>query len=423
MRYDEIFRDITASICRDYAGYEEKKERHDAGYFRTACAKEESAGTLNDRRFAQLMEQYLAAFEDRNLQFCLAGKEGEEDFTRGFEVRSYQGNLYVSRVEQETRLRPGDRIITMNMVPPALHKKRMRKNVLGGGTEEREHWEPFVRMTEHCMVKHADGTDENLTLRQYPANQKLPRLGGRLIGRDTLYLELPHFASEEAVEKLLAAKEKSLNRCRYLILDLRRNLGGMEQAFVPLLDYIFPEQVLLRDLYDEKGLYTNNTVTNCTRKAQMFEAYLASADAATRPLVEDIIRELKEKSGQGMIWEPDEELLEDETLVGGKGNFERIIILSDIGCEYAGETFIELCRKSPRVLVIGRPTMGDIDYCNPVSVLYNGKFTFTYPMSKTKAAAEGRGVSTKGVPVDICIPWTPAECVRDVLLEQALKMR
>ena len=109
-------------------------------------------------------------------------------------------------------------------------------------------------------------------------------------------------------------------------------------------------------------------------------------------------------------------------MVGGKGVFEKIVILSDTWCEYAGETFIRLCKKSPRVTVLGRPTMGNIDYCNPVSILYEGRFTFTYPMSKTKAAMEGRGLSGKGVPVDVYVPWTPAECTEDILLAKALAL-
>lgn len=421
MRYNEIFRDIVGNVLHDYAGFDEKQARHDSFYFSTACGAAEQKGQLNDLVFLQMMNQYLVTLQDRNLQFRLSDSEAYQAGTCGFQARSCQGKLYVTQVEQETRLHPGDQLITLNGTPPALCRKRFPKNILGADTEERELWGPIFKMWPHCMVKHIDGTDENLTLKKYPYKNKLPRLGGRLIGKDTLYLDLPHFADEEAVDRLLAAKEKSLNRCRRLILDLRRNLGGTETAFLPLLDYIFPEPVFLRDIYEDKGLYTNYTESNCRRKIQMLENYLPQADEGAKKLVEDMIRELKEKSGQGMIWEPDEELAADETKVGGKGCFEKVIILSDTYCEYAGETFIQLCKKSPKVTVIGRPTMGNIDYCNPVSILYGGRFTFTYPMSKTKAAGEGAGVSGRGVPVDIYIPWTPEECTKDVLLEKALR--
>lgn len=422
MRYDEIFGDMVGNVMQDYAGFKEKEARHDFDTISAACRMAQENGQLNDLIFMQLMNQYLVMMQDRNLKFRLRDGEGYQASTCGFDVRSYQGRLYVSRVNEETRVRPGDQLIILDTTPPALCRKRFQDKAFGSDVEERELWGPFLKMASRCMVKHMDGTDENVTLKKYPLKTKLPRLGGRLIGKDTLYLDLPHFIDGEAVTKLLAAKEKSLGRCRRLILDLRHNAGGSEEAFFPLLDYIFPEPVLLRDIYEEKGFYTNYTEKNCNRKIRMLENYLPAAEAELKVLAESLIEEMKEKSGQGMVWEPDEELLEDETMVGGLGCFEKVIILSDTYCEYAGETFIQICKKSPRVTVVGRPTMGNIDYCNQISILYNDRFTFSYPMSKTRAAMEGKGVSGKGVPVDVYIPWTPAECTQDVLLETALQI-
>jgi hypothetical protein len=413
---------MVADISKDYAGYKEKEGQNDPLFFSVSCHTAEKQGKLNDRQFLRLMNQYLVTLQDRNLKFVSAESETYQPSTCGFRVRSYQGHLYVTQAEEENRVQPGDEILAIDMTLPAMAKRNFQKNFLGADVEERELWGPIFKMAKKVTVKHRNGTDSNITLKQYPAKRKLPKLGGHLIGKDTLYLDLPHFAEEEAMEKLLAAKEKSLLRCKKLILDLRHNIGGTENVFVPLLDYIFPEPVYLRDLYEEKGLYTNYTESNCRRKAEMLENFLPEADDRTRVIVESMVKELRQKSGQGMVWEEDQELLADETKVGGKGKFEKIIILSDTYCEYAGETFIELCKKSPKVKVLGRPTMGNIDYCNPVSIDYDGKFVFTYPMSKTKAAAEGRGVSGKGVPVDIYVPFSPVECVRDTLLTRAERL-
>ncbi len=422
MRYDEIFRDIVATILKDYAGFDEKQARHDSLTFSIACQEAEEKGQMNDLVFLRMMNEYLVTLQDRNLQLRMKDSASYQAGTCGFDVRSFGGKLYVTRVDQETRLMPGDQVVVLDATLPELLKKNFQQNFLGSDVEERELWGPIFKMTGRCMIKRTDGTVKNIALKKYPPKKKLPRLGGRLIGKDTLYLELPHFADEEAVEKLIAAKQKSLGRCRKLILDLRHNVGGSESAFLPLLDYIFPEEVPVRDLYDEKGLYTKYTERNCTRKKEMFEQYLSQTDGETRALVEELIAELEEKSGQGMLWEEDQELAADETIIGGQCVAEKIIILSDTYCEYAGETFIQLCKKSPRVTVIGRPTMGNVDYCNPISVLYDDKYIFTYPISKTKAALEGQGVSGQGVPVDRYIRWTPAECTRDVILEQALAL-
>ena len=421
LRYDEIFRDMVATIVKDYAGLEEKQLWHDSLHFSMACQELEEEGKMNDLVFMRMMNEYLVTLRDRNLQFRLKDSAEYQAHSNGFDVRSFGGKLYVTRVDQETRLQPGDQIAVLDATLPEVFKKQMQKNCLASDVEERELWGPVLKMTSRVMVKRG-GTLKNITLKEYPLKKKLPRLGGRLIGKDTLYLDLPHFAEEEAVEKLIAAKEKSLGRCRKLILDLRHNMGGNETAFLPLLDYIFPEKMLVRDLYDEQGLYTKYTENNCRRKKEMFEQYLPQADGGTKALVQEMMAELDEKSGQGMIWEDDVELAEDETVVGGRCVAEKIIILSDTYCEYAGETFIQICKKSPRVIVIGRPTMGNVDYCNPISVLYDEKFTFTYPISKTKAAKEGMGVSGRGVAVDQYIPWTPVECTLDVILNRAIAL-
>ncbi len=419
MDYERIFQDVVEDVISNYAGFAEKKNLHDPGFFHTALQAAIRGGQADDRFFAQLMEQYLAVLQDGNLSFGLLDSRNPAGETVGFAVRSTGGKLYVTRAEQEKRVRPGDQLVTLGQLPPAMYRSRLGRNVLGDDMEERENWGPVVKLAQTCLVRHRNGIDENLTLRSYPAKKKLPALGGRKIGTDTLYLNLPHFARREDVLGLLERKKKALGQCSLLILDLRRCAGGDEEAFVPLLDYVFPEPVLLRSLYEEPGLYTNYTETNCRRKAQMLAAWLDTAGEAA-PVLQSLMRELEEKAGRGLLWEPDEDLEQDDTMVGGRGLFRKIILLTDTDCEYAGETFVSLCRKSPLAMVLGRSTRGSIDYCNPVSVRCGGRFVFTYPMSKTKAAAEGRGVSGRGILPDVYVPWSEKECTEDLLLQRAL---
>ncbi len=424
MTYNEILQDIIYSIQNDYAGYKEKKIREKGNdlYFLKMCDQVVADNRMTDEMFLRLVNEYLASLRDRNLKFRLKESASYEPVCTGFHVRCYRDKLFVTEANQEKRVAAGDQILTMNQMSPAHHRQRMKTNILLASREERELWYPIILMSTTFLVKHTDGTDENLKVQRYPVSTKLPRLTGHLIGKDTLYLNLPHFADEDALDKLLAAKDRSLNRCRRLILDVRRNMGGMESCFIPLLDYVFPEKVRLQDLYDEKGVYTNYSERNCARKSEMMEAYLATAPEEMKPMAQEMIEEYREKSGSGLLWEDDEDLLEDDTVVGGKGQFEKVILLSDTYCEYAGETFVQLCKHSPIVTVVGRNTMGNLDYCNPVSVLYEDKFTFTYPMSKSKGAEEGRKLSDRGIPADQYLLWTPEECTKDLVLEKALSL-
>ncbi len=420
MNYEQIFRDVVDAVIQDYAGFAEKESLHDPLFFYTALQAAVKGGQADDRFFAQLMGQYLAVMQDANLSFLRIDRRNPAGETAGFSVRSHKGKLYVVFAGQEKRVRPGDQILTLGKLPPALYRQRMGRNILGDEVEEREDWGLVLQAAGTCLVKHRSGIDENLLLGSYPVKRKLPALSGRKIGTDTLYLNLPHFARPEEVARLLTSKKKSLEQCSRLILDLRLCAGGDEEAFIPLLDYVFPEPVPLASLYDEPGLYTNYTENNCRRKGQMLEIWKESAGEEMAAALQALSAELREKSGSGFIWEADEEMAEDDTVVGGRGSFKKVILLTDVSCGYAGETFVSLCRKSSRAEVIGRPTRGTIDYCNPVSVNFDNRFVFTYPMSKTRAAAKGRGVSGRGIQPDIYIPWSEEECLEDRLLQEAL---
>ena len=65
--------------------------------------------------------------------------------------------------------------------------------------------------------------------------------------------------------------------------------------------------------------------------------------------------------------------------------------------------------------------MGTLDYYDNIDLQVHKHMILSYPIRMTKAAYEGRGISEKGLPVDLYIPWTPEELERDVLLEEALK--
>ena len=74
-----------------------------------------------------------------------------------------------------------------------------------------------------------------------------------------------------------------------------------------------------------------------------------------------------------------------------------------------------------RAVLAGRPTMGTLDYTNPVMVEYD-EFIFTYPISRTAASLEGEGVDERGVQPDVLVPWTPEECTADLLAQKALAL-
>ncbi len=92
----------------------------------------------------------------------------------------------------------------------------------------------------------------------------------------------------------------------------------------------------------------------------------------------------------------------------------------DTWCENEVEQCIRIAKQQGRVKLIGRPTMGNVDYLNPITVRYNN-YTFTYPISKTEEAKNGNGVNDNGIQPDIYVVYTVDHSIEDVLFERFVK--
>ena len=95
----------------------------------------------------------------------------------------------------------------------------------------------------------------------------------------------------------------------------------------------------------------------------------------------------------------------------------RIFILSDIYCRSSGDNFVQMMKQFKKVTVVGRPTLGILDYSNCCTVDY-GDYRLMFPTSRCLSVDQGRGMTDKGVEPDIEIPWTPAHFERDVRSRQ-----
>ena len=94
---------------------------------------------------------------------------------------------------------------------------------------------------------------------------------------------------------------------------------------------------------------------------------------------------------------------------------EYVAILIDTWCENEAEQFVRIAKEQGRTKLIGRPTMGNIDYLNPIKVRYEN-YEFTYPISKTDAAKNGNGVNDKGIEPDQYIPFKSLELMEETFL-------
>ena len=57
---------------------------------------------------------------------------------------------------------------------------------------------------------------------------------------------------------------------------------------------------------------------------------------------------------------------------------ERIFVLSDIYCGSSGDNFVQMMKQFKKVTVVGRPTLGILDYSNCCTVDY-GDYQLMFP--------------------------------------------
>jgi hypothetical protein len=227
----------------------------------------------------------------------------------------------------------------------------------------------------------------------------------------------------DRIEAMLQEHGEEIAASKKLILDLRKNMGGDEYAGTLLFPYLVDQTRTYQELLQDEGCYVNFTALNCERRYDTLEACKKGlTDEEEIAMLEAEQKFYQDHYGHGMEFVPAEQG-EDETYEPAAPHLEKIILLTDTFCEKEGEQFVAMAQRcGKKVVTIGRPTMGTLDYFDPIHMVLNEHMTLSYPIRMTKAAYEGRGISEKGLPVDEYISWTPEEIKTDVILKRAREM-
>lgn len=400
----EIFNDIVSILTNDYAGFEDKRKyNHPKNYTVT--------NTMDDTTFTQTIQQYLYDFKDGHLSF--ANKNSKIPF-RGFHVRRYEDALYVTEILGEQRLQVGDKITAINgdSIQDASYRyyKYLQDDVY-----ERQNWNNVLQLVEHINYER-EGETYELDLEQYARPAYTPEYYLKQLDENTVYIKLTDFVQSEPIQKIVEENEALLNTIQNIIFDVRVNYGGNDLFYFPLVGYTIDDTVRASQIAQpDEVMYTNYTANNCDLWIEDLSNYLKQPlDEATRAVLEQEIEKFKTNYGIGMKEVEDNE----DFIFEPKGNVQKVFILSDVTCASSGETFIKNLKHSPKVKVIGRATMGILDYFNVTTKDY-GDYAFRYSISKMNEKYHNNETGT--LP-HIHIHWTPQHLVEDVDLKYALSL-
>ncbi|MCH5164446.1 MAG: hypothetical protein J1F36_05460 [Clostridiales bacterium] len=406
MTKTEIFDDIVsvvkvdASFCKDKRGGDESKYR--------ALISED----MGDDMFVRVICTYLATFEcPGHLSFYNKGRS----LRAGIEVRRYGDELYVTRSFID-EIKVGDRIVALDgLALPQAAKKY--EELLYGETEDRQgqYWAKIIAYSKEVTVVSGDKkfiypvrTDVKVTYRQ-PYEFKM--IDG------VAYLRFDDFIDEKGICELLSNNKQQIESdC--LIIDVRENIGGTDTAWLPLLKYCIAEDEDINSSAMDDNDEVNYTERNVDIRLKVLKEYREKANPETKQHFDLVIQDLINHRGMGFVKMADNS---EPQKFEGSAIPKMVFVLSDCTCASSGESFIMAIKGLKKVTVIGRPTMGILDYSNLAYVDY-GAYVLNYPTSRSLSVDSGNGINKKGVGVDYFIPWTPEFLHNDIDLQIALNM-
>lgn len=374
-----------------------------------------------DDEFYYLVRSYLASFGIIG-HVAISKKELDLSFLR---LKYYNGLLYVIDSDAETNLLKGDQITYIDGL--SIHDFYLKHKLFFVQTnEERQYmdWSYFVKKSKQITI--CRNFKEVLVIYQPVSNEKKRILfESKWIENDIFYMRMDNFFEEDKISQLYKECEQALSSAEYLIIDVRHNQGGSDSLYFPLFKYALPEGKGFNDLnivddFDMEILYTP---FNTEQRLISFTEQLN--DPATSQETKDLINNFKEElitnEEKGYVRYPSDISSFLPELKGISVSPKQIFLLSDVYCGSSGENFVEMMKWMPKVTVVGRATMGILDYSNCSSVEF-ADYILTYPTSRSLSIDVGKGMTNKGVIPDIEIPWTQKHLTEDIDLKYIIDL-
>lgn len=406
----EIFDEVVdimrhdSSTCKDITGGNVDEYR--------VKIKEE----MSDFDFLYAIQSYLATF---GIKGHINFYQTNSNQSLNFKVQRYHDALYVTDVAKNTSLKKGNKIVEVDGIP-VKDFALQHVEFMYGEVEERQAygWQRLLKFCKSVTVETEDGT-LTMPVKLDGEWEEKERYFCKELVENVLYMRLADFDDEESIQNMYAANEELLVKSRYFVIDVRGNSGGSISCFFPLMKYCLPVGKTINELgLKLSNVETNYTERNCNSRLELIEQYrLMELPEETAKMLDAMETELEKYKGKGFI----EDSQDMELPIVGEDGVEHVYIITDENCASSGDAFVEIMSVSPKVTIVGRPTMGIQDYSSICEVSL-GDFSFVYPTTRLTAIDDGIMQTKNGVAVDVYVPWTPDFLTCDVDLETVMDL-
>lgn len=406
----EIFQTILdivktdASFCKDKAHFDGK------------AFLEKIDNEISDLDFLYLVDSYLCQYKvSGHLSFY---KKGFHPYV-GFNVRRYGNLLYVIQAQPQSGLFAGDIIKCIDGVNIEQATEKYSVFLYDEAAERQgQYWDYIFRHVKNVTLERY-GKELIVSIKQDCSRPEYIPYEFKELNNNTVYMRFDDFADEAAIAKLIAINKDKILQSKNLIIDVRDNCGGTDTAWTPLLKYCINENDKMCGTAEIGGqMEMNYTVRNSDLRLNVLREYRKTALPQTIQHFDEAIKDIENNRGKGFV-----RVQDDEPFIYPAGTTlpEKVFILTDCTCASSGEAFVMTAAKCSKVTVVGRPTMGILDYSN-LACCELGDYVLNYPTSRDLAVDTGEGINGKGAPVDVYIPWSPEHLNEDIDLTAVLKL-
>jgi hypothetical protein len=189
------------------------------------------------------------------------------------------------------------------------------------------------------------------------SDPRAPRF--RVLSPQTALLTLPTFNDRYAplIEGLIAAHRREIVARPNLIIDVRRNNGGSDSSYAPILPFVAAN---VTRTPNAEFLATPDNIAASEAVCKLPEV----ASAVCLQFMAPVIEAMKAAPAGSYVLPVGAPRIEVEAPRRVLASPRRIAVMIDRACGSSCEEFVLVVRQSFKVKTFGRPTAGSLDYSN-----------------------------------------------------------
>jgi hypothetical protein len=214
----------------------------------------------------------------------------------------------------------------------------------------------------------------------------------KLLNENTLYFNIPSFSWEAKpmIDSLFATQKENLSKSSNLILDLRNNGGGSDDAYSIISPFLYTQPI--------KTIGVDMLASNDNIKGWELILQDPNMPVESKPEIQKMIDKMKLQVNQNL------NIVED----GIDSSYtqllfpKNVVVLINESCASTTEQFLLEARQSNKVTLMGQNTSGTLDYSNlRESNFCEIPYKIYTPTTRSRRIDIGEGIDGIGIKPNI----------------------